>query len=231
MGWKNGGGKSLKARRAAKNGAPTPNPRARGAFSLLQTCSQGYRVKGVRAFSSRLGFSLLTDAYHLNKVHSSQSMSHARDRAPGERRIWREYLGRHVERVIKPLRARTSSMADSVRSPPSRDIWRFNKTPSAHATRWRRRWARIEIAGLERGWNKLKLRRAHRSHRAKSGGGGVSAGRKEGAPHDVAVWRRGSVKRSRESGHFTWNPRKTPAAAPTTLSDLIRGGRPLAVSF
>ena len=171
------------------------------------------------------------DAYHLNKVHSYQGMSLAQDRAPGERRIWREYLGRHVERVIKPLRARTSSIADPVRSPPSRDIWRFNKTPSAHATRWRRRRARIEIAGLERGWNKLKLRRAHRSHRAKSGGGGVSAGRKEGAPYDVAVWRRGSVKRSRESGHFTWNPRKTPAAAPTTLSDLIRGGRPLAVSF
>ena len=199
----------------------------RGRVALLAFSKHARRDIEAKVFG--LFIQAWIDAYHLNKVHSYQGMSLAQDRAPGERRIWREYLGRHVERVIKPLRARTSSMADSVRSPPSRDIWRFNKTPSAHATRWRRRRAGIEIAGLERGWNKLKLRRAHRSHRAKSGGG-VSAGRKEGAPYDVAVWRRGSVKQSRESGHFTWNPRKTPAA-PTTLSDLIRGGRPLAVSF
>ena len=76
----------------------------------------------------------------------------------GEGRIWKEYLGRHVEKVIKPLKAhaRAARAAGHLYFGTSgASIKRLRPTQRrAGRTRWRR--TRIEIAELREGGGRVE---------------------------------------------------------------------------
>ena len=161
----------------------------------------------------------------------------------GEGRIWKEYPGRHVERVIKPLKAHATSSAGHVHSETSgASIKRLRPTP------------RVAPAGrpdddmetdLNRDCGGREGGRVEQIETAMSSQ--IASGqirrrfrRMEGAPQNARC-PRVLAQRLREvetRSIRSQNPDTSLAGRvrrrlrpPATLSDLIRGRRSLAVSF
>ena len=131
-----------------------------------------------------------------------------------------------MERVIKPLKAHahTSSAGHLYSGTSGASIKRLRPTPHHAMETDKNRDCRERVEQIETAMSAQIASGQIRRRRFR---------RKDGAqPH--AFRRRGFVNLTHntplESRHITSNPCKAPAA-PTTLSDLIRGRRPLAVSF
>ena len=136
----------------------------------------------------------------------------------GEGRIWKEYLGRHVEKVIKPLKAHARAARAAGHfyfGTSGASIKRLRPTPRrAGRTRWRR--TRIEIAELREGGGRVEQIETAMSSQIASGQIRRRFRRMEGAPQNARCLRvlaqRFREVEIPEPRHFTRKPRKTPAA-------------------